>query len=157
MTENLWKFTQKMFRTYAHLVRKFLLVDALTKITTVNYYAFTSTNMATKHKVIISFYEKLEYEKEVWKMTVLPTAILHLMKHDQWYGYYFQKSSQIEINTYKCFYSFLFAKSFPSNSTIFFFTDYLNICKKPNSKLQKVCDSYYLFVSKHDILWIVFE
>ena len=55
----------KTFRTYAHLVRKFLLVDALTKITTVNYYAFTSTNMATTHKVIISFDEKLEYEKEV--------------------------------------------------------------------------------------------
>ena len=43
----------KTFRTYAHLIRKFLLVDALTKITTVNYYAFTSTNMATMHKVII--------------------------------------------------------------------------------------------------------
>ena len=61
----------KTFRTYAHLVRKFLLVDALTKITTVNYYAFTSTNMATTHKVIISSDEKLEYEKEVWKMTVI--------------------------------------------------------------------------------------
>ena len=109
-------------------------------------------------KSLYHFTKKLEYEKEVWKiMAMLPTAILHLMKHDQWYGCYFQKSSQIEINTYKCFYSFLFAKSFPSNSTISFFTDYLNVCKKPNSKLQKVCDSYYLFVSKHDILSIVFE
>ena len=56
----------KTFRTYAHLIRKFLLVDALPKITTVNYHAFTSINMATMHKVIISFYEKIR----VWKRSL---------------------------------------------------------------------------------------